>query len=148
MARRSPKAPRRRWRETPGSSRRTSGPRPSAMPAESGARRERHPDDAAPVRPEGGATAAPSGLPASGAAPAPPMLDVRNLRAGYRDIPVLRGVSLAVGPAQIVALVGANGAGKTTLLRAIAGLLAPGGGELHFGGARIDGVAPHAVVAR
>jgi branched-chain amino acid transport system ATP-binding protein len=100
----------------------------------------------APFRlPEGGTHAR---LPEGGTDGGPPVLIVRDLRAGYRDIPVLRGVSLAVGPAEIVALVGANGAGKTTMLRAIAGLLAPEGGEIHFDGRRIDGAPPHAVVAR
>jgi branched-chain amino acid transport system ATP-binding protein len=79
---------------------------------------------------------------------AAPILDVRDLRAGYRDVPVLRGVSLTVGPGEIVALVGANGAGKTTTLRAIAGLLRPDGGDIRFHGARIDGVPPHQVVAK
>jgi branched-chain amino acid transport system ATP-binding protein len=92
--------------------------------------------------------AGPPVLPEGGAAPASPVLEVRDLHAGYRDVPVLRGVSLAVGSGEIVALVGANGAGKTTMLRAIAGLLAPGGGEIHFAGARIDGVPAHEVVAR
>ena len=79
---------------------------------------------------------------------APPCSPVRDLHAGYRDVPVLRGVSLAVGAGEIVALVGANGVGKTTTLRAISGLLAPAGGEIRFEGARIDGVPPHEVVAR
>jgi branched-chain amino acid transport system ATP-binding protein len=118
------------------------------MAAEPGARPEGPPGGASPVLPEGGAVPAAPVLPEGGAAPAPPVLLVRDLHAGYRDIPVLRGVSLAVGPGEIVALVGANGAGKTTMLRAIAGLLAPGGGEIHFDGARIDGVPPHEVVAR
>jgi branched-chain amino acid transport system ATP-binding protein len=102
----------------------------------------------APVRPEGGAVPAPPVRPEGGAVAAPPVLDVRDLHAGYRDVPVLRGVSLTVGPAEIVALVGANGAGKTTTLRAIAGLLAPAGGKIYFDGARIDGMPPHEVVAR
>ena len=97
-------------------------------------RTEGPPDDRAPARPEGGVGA--------------PVLVVRELHAGYRDVPVLRGVSLTVGPGEIVALVGANGAGKTTTLRAIAGLLAPAGGEIRFGGERIDGVPPHEIVGR
>jgi len=99
-------------------------------------------------RPEGGSVPAEPGPPEHGAVSATPVLVVRDLRAGYRDVPVLHGVSLAVGPGEIVALVGANGAGKTTTLRAIAGLLAPDAGEIHFGGARLDGVPPHEVVAR
>jgi branched-chain amino acid transport system ATP-binding protein len=95
---------------------------------------------------EGGA--APGRLPEGGAIADAPVLIVRDLHAGYRDVPVLRGVSLAVGPGEIVALVGANGAGKTTTLRSIAGLLVPAEGEIHFGGTRIDGVPPHEVVAR
>jgi len=55
---------------------------------------------------------------------------------------------LTVGAGEVVALVGANGAGKTTTLRAIAGLLVPSRGEIHFSGARIDGAPAHEVVAR
>jgi branched-chain amino acid transport system ATP-binding protein len=77
-----------------------------------------------------------------------PVLVVRDLHAGYRDVPVLRGVSLTVGAGEIVALVGANGAGKTTTLRTIAGLLTPSSGEIQFAGARIGGVPAHEVVGR
>lgn len=42
---------------------------------------------------------------------------------------VLRDVTLAVRPGEVLSLFGGNGAGKTTLLRVIAGLLAPTRGE-------------------
>jgi branched-chain amino acid transport system ATP-binding protein len=77
-----------------------------------------------------------------------PALTVGDLRAGYGDVPVLRGVSLEVAAGEIVALVGPNGAGKTTTLRAVAGLLAPTAGTVRFEGHRIAGRPAHEVVAR
>jgi branched-chain amino acid transport system ATP-binding protein len=57
------------------------------------------------------------------------MLEVRNLEVVYHSVVlVLKGVSLRVGPGQVVALLGPNGAGKTTTLRALTGLL-----EIHDG---------------
>jgi branched-chain amino acid transport system ATP-binding protein len=76
------------------------------------------------------------------------VLELREVSAGYGEVPVLRGVSLAVRAGEIVALVGANGVGKTTTLRAISGLLRPTGGEVWLSGERIDGRPPHEVVAR
>jgi len=73
-------------------------------------------------------------------------LEVRGLRSGYGDVPVLRDVSLEVHDREVVALVGANGAGKSTLLRTVSGLLRPTAGEIRFAGERIDQAAPHRVV--
>lgn len=68
------------------------------------------------------------------------MLQVTNLEVVYDDVAlVLRGISLAVAPGQIVALLGANGAGKTTLLRAITGLLDVHEGEITKGQVTVDG---------
>jgi branched-chain amino acid transport system ATP-binding protein len=61
------------------------------------------------------------------------LLETRGLSAGYGEMQVLRGISLAVQPAEIVAIVGSNGAGKTTLLRAISRLIASRG-EIVFDG--------------
>ncbi|MFY1692598.1 ABC transporter ATP-binding protein [Plantactinospora sp. WMMB782] len=82
------------------------------------------------------------------------MLQVRNLEVVYDDVMlVLRGVSLAVPPGGIVALLGANGAGKTTLLRAISGLLDVHDGAVTKGTVTLDGepihrLRPAAVVRR
>jgi branched-chain amino acid transport system ATP-binding protein len=48
-----------------------------------------------------------------------------RVTSGYGGPPVVREVSLTVGPREIVALLGPNGAGKTTLIRTVAGLLTP-----------------------
>lgn len=50
------------------------------------------------------------------------MLSVRDLVVNYDAHEVIKGVSVDVRDAEIVALLGSNGAGKTTLLLAICGL--------------------------
>ena len=62
-----------------------------------------------------------------------PLLETRDLAAGYGEMQVLRGISIVVRPAEIVAIVGSNGAGKTTLLRALSRLI-PATGEIFFDG--------------
>jgi branched-chain amino acid transport system ATP-binding protein len=67
-------------------------------------------------------------------------LTVSNLEVVYNDVMlVLRGVSVAVRPGAVVALLGANGAGKTTLLRAITGLLPVHRGKITKGRVTLDG---------
>jgi branched-chain amino acid transport system ATP-binding protein len=76
------------------------------------------------------------------------VLELRNLTAGYGDVPVLWGVSLSVPSRQVVALVGANGMGKTTLLRAISGVLRSSGGSIRVGERDMIGLPAHAVAAQ
>jgi branched-chain amino acid transport system ATP-binding protein len=67
-------------------------------------------------------------------------LEVANLEVVYNDVVlVLRGVSVAVRPGQVVAILGANGAGKTTLLRAVTGLLPVHRGKVTKGAVRLNG---------
>lgn len=47
------------------------------------------------------------------------MLNVRDLKASYGQVDVLRGLSLEVHRGEVVVVLGANGAGKTTTLRSI-----------------------------
>ena len=61
-----------------------------------------------------------------------PLLEVRELRAGYGTIEVVHGLDLAVHPGEVVALLGPNGAGKTTTLSTVSGELAPLGGEVRL----------------
>jgi len=73
--------------------------------------------------------------PADGAA----LLELTDVRAGYEDVDVLRGVALRVGAGDIVSIIGANGAGKSTLLRTVFGLVAVRRGSIRFAGEEIAG---------
>jgi branched-chain amino acid transport system ATP-binding protein len=77
-----------------------------------------------------------------------PLLDVRELHSGYRDVSVLHGLSFHVDAGEIVTIVGANGAGKTTLLRTISGLLAPSAGQILLESEPIHGLQPHVIVGK
>jgi branched-chain amino acid transport system ATP-binding protein len=75
------------------------------------------------------------------------MLEVRGLRAGYGDVPVLHDLDITVGEGELLALIGANGAGKTTLLRTISGLVPATAGSIVFDGSDIRGSAAPKVAA-
>ena len=77
-----------------------------------------------------------------------PLLRVEELEAGYGDVQVLWGISLAVAPGAMTTLVGANGAGKTTSLRAITGSILPLAGRVFFKGEDVTRLPPHAKAAR
>ena len=91
---------------------------------------------ASPVLPAGTVLPASPVLPAG---TAPPALATRQLVAGYGDVPVVRGVDLAVRAGELVAVVGPNGAGKSTLLKAILGLARVMGGQVLADGEDITG---------
>lgn len=59
-----------------------------------------------------------------------PLLEARNLCAGYAGAEIVRDLSLEVWPGEVVALLGANGAGKTTTMLTLAGELRQLGGEV------------------
>ncbi len=71
------------------------------------------------------------------------LVAAKNLELAYGEVPVCRDLSLHVEEGEIVALIGANGAGKSTTLRAIAGVLAPRAGAIHFAGRDITRLASH-----
>jgi branched-chain amino acid transport system ATP-binding protein len=74
------------------------------------------------------------------------LLDVVGLRAGYGDVPVLRGIDLSIPAGSITALIGANGAGKTTLLRTISGIITADAGTIRYDGQDIVGMPPQDIV--
>ena len=76
------------------------------------------------------------------------LLRVESLAAGYGDVQILWGISLAAAAGSVTTLVGANGAGKTTTLRAIMGSIAPSAGRVLFAGEDVTGLSPHAKTAR
>lgn len=76
------------------------------------------------------------------------LLEVKQLLAGYGDLPILHGISFHVDKGEVVAVVGSNGAGKTTLLRTMSGLIEPFSGEIIFNGEASQGMPPHELVGK
>ncbi len=76
------------------------------------------------------------------------ILELNDVHTYYGAIHALKGVSLNVGEAEIVTLLGANGAGKSTTLRSINGLNRPRQGSIQFQGKDITQTAAHDIVKR
>ncbi len=76
------------------------------------------------------------------------LLEVKGLEVSYGGIVAVRGIDLAVEQGELVALIGANGAGKTTTLKALAGMLRPSGGSVHFDGHAITREPCHRLLPR
>ena len=88
-------------------------------------------------------TGRPAAARRSGPPTGQPLLQVRDLRAGYHGAPVLDAVDLDVHQGEAVAVLGRNGAGKTTLLNTIAGLLPAHGGRIELVGQPRTARRPH-----
>ena len=71
------------------------------------------------------------------------LLKVDGLHACYGAIPVLHGVSFAIGAGESLGILGHNGMGKTTLLRTLIGALRATAGHVRFAGADVTGLEPH-----
>lgn len=74
-----------------------------------------------------------------------PILELRDVRAGYGSIDVLHGVNLTIGRGEVVALLGPNGAGKSTTIKVISGLLRPSSGHLIVAGRDVTGASAGAL---
>jgi branched-chain amino acid transport system ATP-binding protein len=66
------------------------------------------------------------------------VLEISDLVTRYGRIEAIKGISLAIGGGQLVALIGANGAGKSTTLRTISGLVPAYSGQILFEGKDIS----------
>ncbi|GAB3966667.1 hypothetical protein GCM10029978_032350 [Actinoallomurus acanthiterrae] len=62
-------------------------------------------------------------------------IEVRDLHQSYGDFAAVRGVSFAIRPGEVYALLGTNGAGKTTTLDVIEGYERAGSGDVRVLGA-------------
>lgn len=76
-----------------------------------------------------------------------PILVVEDLQTHRGEAHVLQGVSFAVAPRRVTAILGRNGAGKTTTLMTIMGLL-PGRGRIRLDGEDVLGIPTHELVRR
>jgi branched-chain amino acid transport system ATP-binding protein len=76
------------------------------------------------------------------------VLAIGGVHTYYCDSHVLHGVSLAVAPGEVVAILGRNGMGKTTLIRSVIGFTPPRRGGVRFRGEDVTGLAPFRRVER
>src|SRR6476660_6208831 len=75
------------------------------------------------------------------------MLEVTGLSVRYGKHLALDGVSLSVGPGEIVVMLGANGAGKSSCLKALGGMVARmPGARIALGGVDLTRLPAHEIV--
>src|SRR6202048_2094688 len=72
-------------------------------------------------------------------------LSLTNVHTFYGDSHILHGVSFALRPGGVLALLGRNGAGKTTCISTIIGFLKPRDGEIRLFGEPIEGLSPERI---
>ncbi|MEJ2166139.1 MAG: ABC transporter ATP-binding protein [Desulfobacterales bacterium] len=73
------------------------------------------------------------------------MLKITNVTKSFAGLMAVHDVTLQLDHTTIAGLVGPNGSGKTTLFHLITGFYKPDGGEIHFNGRCISGLAPHVI---
>jgi len=74
---------------------------------------------------------------------APPRLELQSITKRYPTTVANDGISLAVQPGEIHAVLGENGAGKSTLMKIIYGVVQPDAGQILFDGKPVHVRNPH-----
>ncbi len=77
-----------------------------------------------------------------------PTLRAEANTSGYGGVPIVRDVSLSVGPGEIVAIIGPNGAGKSTLLKSLVGILRVTSGRIMLGDLDVTNHPPEELARR
>jgi phospholipid/cholesterol/gamma-HCH transport system ATP-binding protein len=70
--------------------------------------------------------------------PSDDIVEISDLKFGYADRPLLKGINLTIPRGKVVGIMGASGSGKSTLMRLIGGQLVPQGGHV-----KVDGQVVH-----
>ena len=78
----------------------------------------------------------------AGLAGGAPMVQIDDLVAGYGQMEVLHGFSLAIAKGRSLCLIGPNGAGKSTVLHSIYGFTRITGGTITVGGQDVTALSP------
>ncbi len=76
------------------------------------------------------------------------ILQTRDLAVGYGGRPVVKDLTFAVRPGEILTLIGPNGAGKSTILKTLARRLEPVAGTVLLDGAALSSMAENALARR
>ena len=77
-----------------------------------------------------------------------PTLRAERITSGYGGVPVVRDVSIDVGPGEVVTIIGPNGAGKSTLLKSLVGILRVGDGRVWLASTNVTNRAPEDLARR